>query len=235
MTILEELIDAALGVCENSRAAGQKHHSRGAALLTKDGRVYTGCDVYMPDTIGAVGISAERAAVLAAVADGASNFDCIVVGSDTMKAHPSPDGLSREFLRTFGIFPVILVNCDMDVQHTSTQELFPREVEANSFVSSQALDRAIESDMDRLNASLRTSSSHKHTSLMSELEDHDPDLEVKVRSISEGQPFCLYVSKLTSLHLAFSSSRDGDPSRSMIGFCKSVLGIFLTDISNVSK
>ena len=59
MTILEELIDTALGVCENGRASGQQHHARGAALLTAEGRVYTGCDVYMPDSLGAVGISAD--------------------------------------------------------------------------------------------------------------------------------------------------------------------------------
>ena len=217
MTILEELIDAALGVCENGRAAGQKHHSRGAALLTSDGRVYTGCDVYMPDTIGAVGISAERAAILSAVADGASKFDCIVIGSDTMKAHPSSDGLSREFLRTFGIFPVILVNCDMAVHHTSTQELFPHEAEAKSFISPHALDRAIEADMDKLNASLRASSSHQHISLMSELEDHDPNLEVKVGS-GWMYVFCIYrFFQLITLSLVIFFYSRGDPSRFMIG------------------
>ena len=78
MTILEELTDLALRVCENGRLSGQKHHSRGSALLTGTGKVYTGCDVYVREG-DPNGVSAERAALLAAVADGASVFHCLVV------------------------------------------------------------------------------------------------------------------------------------------------------------
>lgn len=74
MTILEELMDLALKVCENGREAGQRHHARGAALLAPNGKVYSGCDVYLAgDEVN--GVSAERAAILAAVADGASKFE----------------------------------------------------------------------------------------------------------------------------------------------------------------
>jgi hypothetical protein len=37
MTIMEELIEAALNICSNSRKAGQRAHSRGAVLLTEKG------------------------------------------------------------------------------------------------------------------------------------------------------------------------------------------------------
>ena len=124
MTILEELTDLALQVCENGRTAGQKHHSRGAALLTGSGKVYTGCDVYVREG-DPNGVSAERAALLAAVADGAAVFHCLVITTDTMKQFPVPDGQSREFMRNFGVFPVILANCDLDMAHTSTQDLYP--------------------------------------------------------------------------------------------------------------
>ena len=98
------------------------HHARGAALLASGGKVYTGCDVNI-NAGGADGsaLSGERAAVLAAVADGVSHFDCLVVASDTMKSFPTPDGSSREFLRSFGVFPVVLINCEMQVKETSTQ------------------------------------------------------------------------------------------------------------------
>ena len=42
-----------------------------------------------------------------------------------MMNFPVPDGQSREFMRNFGVFPVILVNCELDMAHTSTQELYP--------------------------------------------------------------------------------------------------------------
>jgi hypothetical protein len=34
---MEELIEAALNICSNSRKAGQRAHSRGAVLLTEKG------------------------------------------------------------------------------------------------------------------------------------------------------------------------------------------------------
>lgn len=74
MTILEELIDLALHSCENGRTAGQKHHARGAALLAPSGKVYSGCDVYVREG-DPNGVSAERAAILMAVADGAEAFE----------------------------------------------------------------------------------------------------------------------------------------------------------------
>eukprot|EP01041_Mallomonas_annulata_P010693 gene10693-22327_t len=102
MTVLEELIDLALKTCEKGRIAGQKHHSRGAALLGPEGQVYTGCDVYAHEG-DPTGVSAERAAVLAAVAA----------------------GTGREFLSHFAPLPIILVNCNIECRHTSIQELFP--------------------------------------------------------------------------------------------------------------
>jgi hypothetical protein len=82
MTVLEELIDAALNVCEKSRnnLAQQQSpaHSRSAVLLSSTGKTYSGCDVHIaanPSLGDPHGVSAERAAFLAAVADGAAKFD----------------------------------------------------------------------------------------------------------------------------------------------------------------
>jgi cytidine deaminase len=115
MTILEELIDVALGACEKSRNAGQRHHARGAALLGPSGKVYTGCDVYVSEN-DANSVTAERVAVLTAVSDGVKKFEALVIASDTMQTFPVPHGNSREFLRTFGNYPVILVNSNMEMQ-----------------------------------------------------------------------------------------------------------------------
>jgi cytidine deaminase len=74
MTILEELIDLALGVCEKSRDAGQRHHARGAALLGPNGKVYTGCDVLMTG-LDSNAMDAERVAVMTGVSDGVKKFE----------------------------------------------------------------------------------------------------------------------------------------------------------------
>lgn len=79
MTILEELIDAAMKICENSRAAGQLQASKAAALLSTTGKVYVGCDVRLPSSNDSQSISAERAAFLSAIADGASKFEVIIL------------------------------------------------------------------------------------------------------------------------------------------------------------
>lgn len=75
MTVLEELIDAAMRICENSRATGLMQSSRAAVLLSSTGKVYVGCDVRFPSANEAQSISAERAAFLSAIADGATQFE----------------------------------------------------------------------------------------------------------------------------------------------------------------
>lgn len=93
MTILEELTDVAFKSCENGRNSGQKHMARGAALLSSTGKVYSGCDVYV-DNAGTryQEISAEKASLLAAVADGCPKVDVILF-----------------FIFTVFILPIILI------------------------------------------------------------------------------------------------------------------------------
>lgn len=97
MTILEELIDAAMAACERGHEAGLKDPSRGAALLTSEGLVFTGCDVSSREG-DAQGASAERVAALTAVSEGAKRFDCVVVASDSTMSFPVPDGAHTESL-----------------------------------------------------------------------------------------------------------------------------------------
>jgi cytidine deaminase len=77
MTILDELADLAFKQCENGRNAGQKHHSRGASLLAAGGKVYNGCDMYIREG-DQNSVSAERAAIIAAVSDGVQKFEVII-------------------------------------------------------------------------------------------------------------------------------------------------------------
>jgi cytidine deaminase len=74
MTVLEELIDMALKVCERISTISGSNKLRSAVILGKNGKAYHGCDLAL-NTKEVQGISGERAAILNAVADGVTEFE----------------------------------------------------------------------------------------------------------------------------------------------------------------
>jgi cytidine deaminase len=88
-------------LAKHARAA-KKHayapYSRfrvGAALLSRDGRVFTGCNV--EDSSLGLTVCAERTALLKAVSEGARRFVAIAVASDE-NGFTSPCGACRQVL-----------------------------------------------------------------------------------------------------------------------------------------
>lgn len=71
----------------------------GAALLARDGGVFAGCNV--ENASYPVGLCAERAALAAAVATGAREFDALVIVTETPRPCP-PCGMCRQALAEFG-------------------------------------------------------------------------------------------------------------------------------------
>ncbi len=71
----------------------------GAALLTRDGRVFTGVNV--ENASYGLTICAERSAISAAVAAGALEFDTIAIAAGGPKA-VTPCGACRQVLAEFG-------------------------------------------------------------------------------------------------------------------------------------
>ena len=69
----------------------------GAALLTSDGKVFTGCNV--ENTSYGLSICAERTAICKAVSEGHQSFE-----ANAIAAHPfaSPCGACRQFIVEFG-------------------------------------------------------------------------------------------------------------------------------------
>lgn len=70
----------------------------GAAILTDDGRVFTGCNVENASYGGT--ICAERVAAVKAVSEGATRFAAIAVAGEEAPAWPC--GVCRQVLREFG-------------------------------------------------------------------------------------------------------------------------------------
>lgn len=95
-----ELVKLALEARENSYSP-YSHFSVGAALLSADGRVFTGCNIenaaYSPT------ICAERTAVVKAVSEGVKDFTAIAVvgGEGEITEFCTPCGVCRQVLSEF--------------------------------------------------------------------------------------------------------------------------------------
>ncbi len=82
----------------------------GAALLTKDGHIFTGVNVEN-SSFGAT-ICAERTAFVKAVSEGFKEFSSIAVTSNSGKAWPC--GICRQFMYEFGDELTVITGSDAE-------------------------------------------------------------------------------------------------------------------------
>jgi cytidine deaminase len=119
---IDELVAMAAEVREKAHAPYSRYRV-GAAVLTADGRVFTGCNV--ENASFGLSVCAERHAVASAVAAGCGEFvGLAVVTSSNPPA--APCGACRQVLAEFGDFPLVLVNTDGDRLETTVADLLPR-------------------------------------------------------------------------------------------------------------
>ncbi|XP_019942223.1 cytidine deaminase b isoform X2 [Paralichthys olivaceus] len=96
----------------------------GAALLTVDNRVFTGCNV--ENACYNLGVCAERNTMSKAVSEGYRSFKAIAVASDMNDQFISPCGGCRQFMREFGSnWDVYLTKPDGSYQKMTVDELLP--------------------------------------------------------------------------------------------------------------
>jgi len=99
----------------------------GAALLTKSGRIYTGCNV--ENAVYPLCTCAERVAVVKAVSEGEQEFDALAVVTENGGA---PCGSCRQTLREFGEDIVVLIaDATGAYRETTVAELLPDSFGAN--------------------------------------------------------------------------------------------------------
>lgn len=96
----------------------------GAALLTKDGEIFTGCNI--ENASYPLSNCAERTAVFKAVSEGKLEFDKLVVTGNT-EGPISPCGACRQVLVEFcePDMPVVLTNKKGDTLNTTVSALLP--------------------------------------------------------------------------------------------------------------
>ena len=93
----QELIDKAHEAMKNAYSP-YSGFKVGAAILTKDGKIFTGCNVENA-SYGAT-ICAERCAATKAVSEGSNEFTAIAIVSSSDK-FTYPCGICRQFLSEF--------------------------------------------------------------------------------------------------------------------------------------
>ena len=126
MTTKNELRDAAIAAMMRAYAPYSDFFV-GAALLTKSGRIYTGCNI--ENSSYSATCCAERTALFAAVAAGEREFEAIAIAGGhhgKLEGVCNPCGVCRQALTEFcePAFPVLLVTAEGYEEHT-LGELFP--------------------------------------------------------------------------------------------------------------
>jgi cytidine deaminase len=114
---------------EAAKEAAKRTHSPysnypvGAAILTTDGKVFTGCNVENASYGGT--ICAERTAVVKAVSEGSTAFSAIAIVCDRAK-NCWPCGICRQFVSEFGVdIDVVVETEDGSIKTLKLQELLP--------------------------------------------------------------------------------------------------------------
>ena len=94
----------------------------GAALLTKSGKIYTGCNV--ENASYSLTICAERNAVFQAIADTNYDFLAIAIYVDSDMMFP-PCGACRQVLAEFSDDMIIYYSNNLQIVQSSLAELLP--------------------------------------------------------------------------------------------------------------
>lgn len=125
---IQELIKTAIGMRAFSYVP-YSNYRVGAALLTTEGKIYTGCNIenagYTPCNC------AERTAFFKAVSEGVRDFRaiCVVGGKDgPLTEYAAPCGVCRQVMMEFcnpDTFEIILATSPEQYEIFTLKELFP--------------------------------------------------------------------------------------------------------------
>lgn len=120
---IQQLMELALAAREKAYVP-YSNFAVGAALLTKDGKVYQGCNI--ENAAYSMCNCAERTAFFKAISEGDTEFSLLVVTADTERP-VSPCGACRQVMAEFcdEDMKVILTNLKGDIFETTVEQLLP--------------------------------------------------------------------------------------------------------------
>lgn len=124
----QELIETATAARENAHAPFS-HFKVGAALLTTNDEIVTGCNV--ENASYGLTLCAERVAIFKAISEGVKKFAKICVVADTDALTP-PCGACRQIIWEFcGDVEVLMANLQGDLATFQMSELLPKAFDAS--------------------------------------------------------------------------------------------------------
>ena len=120
---MNNLLEEAIKIRENAYVPYSKFQV-GAALLTKSGNVYTGCNI--ENAAYPVSCCAERVAIFKAISEGETEFVQMAVAADTERPVP-PCGSCRQVMSEFFApqMEIHLTNLNKDVKTFTMEKLLP--------------------------------------------------------------------------------------------------------------
>ena len=132
-----ELIKFALEAREKSYSP-YSGFAVGAALLCKNGKVFTGCNI--ENSVYSATNCAERTALFKAVSEGETEFEKIaVVGGNAEDEVPvdycSPCGVCRQVMREFcnADFEILIAKSETDYKSVTLSDLLPMSFDKRDF------------------------------------------------------------------------------------------------------
>jgi cytidine deaminase len=138
----DDLVEAAREVLENAYVPYSEYRV-GAALLTADGTVYTGCNIENANYSNS--LHAEEVAIAEAVKNGHADFERIAVSSG-VRDGVTPCGMCRQTLAEFCDDDLVVV-CDEGDERTAYTlgELLPNTISLDTL---DAAERTTRDDAD---------------------------------------------------------------------------------------
>jgi cytidine deaminase len=125
---LKKLIESAKQVRERA-SVPYSNFKVGAAVRTKSGKIFTGCNVESASY--GLTVCAERVAIWKAVSEGETEFEQIAVVAGTDELTP-PCGACRQIIWEFcGDVPVTFANLKDKTETVQMKELLPRAFDTN--------------------------------------------------------------------------------------------------------
>ncbi|HEC92872.1 MAG TPA: cytidine deaminase [Candidatus Atribacteria bacterium] len=104
----------------------------GAAVLTTDGKIFTGCNI--ENASFGLTVCAERVAILKAISEGSYKFEAMAIIGDTERPC-SPCGACRQVISEFGEdIKIAMSNLKGDVKIKKISELLPEAFNKNDLL-----------------------------------------------------------------------------------------------------
>ncbi len=117
----QELYEAAVKARENAYCP-YSHFAVGAAVRTKDGHIFTGCNI--ENASYGLTVCAERNAIFSAVQAGYREFLALLVTANTPDP-VSPCGACRQVMAEFKISKIVVTNLHGVCRETTIEALLP--------------------------------------------------------------------------------------------------------------